>query len=411
MSGNTFLKNKQNDSRNILLILGIIAVAFNLRPAITSVGPLVSMIREDIGISNAAAGLLTTFPLLAFAVISPFAPKIAHKIGQETSVFLGLIFITIGIVIRTIEFVFTIYTGTLFIGAGIALCNVILPGIVKKHFPGKIGLMTGVYTLSMAVCAGIAPGLSVPLAEKYNLGWSMSLAIWIFLAFFAIMIWLPQIRKNNAKMNTVKRKEPFFSSIWSSSIAWQVTFFMGLQSMVYFSLFAWLPEILVQQGISSATAGWMLTLMQFSGLPANFLIPIVADRMANQKGIALGIGLLCLTGLIGMLNGGSYFIIITSIVFVGASLGAALSHSLTLIGLRSENSSQAADLSGMAQSVGYILASIGPFLLGYMYDMFNNWNYPILLLAIVAILITISGVGAGRNQFVLEKTKAKASIH
>lgn len=384
-----------------LLFLGIIFVSFNLRPAITSVGPLVGFIREDTGISNSFAGLLTTLPLLAFAAISPFAPRIAKKIGSERSILLGLILLGAGILIRTIGFLTPIYIGTILVGIGIAICNVLLPGIVKLKFPGKVGLLTGCYTLSMAFWAGMAPGLSVPLAERLNLGWEMSLGIWIILLLLAIGIWLPQIRYHQeAPPASVKLST---SSIWTSPIAWQVTFFMGLQSMIYFSLTAWLPEILQSQGLSIATSGWMVSLMQFSGLPANFFIPILADRLPNQKGIALGIGLFCFSGLIGLLIGGNPIILTLSIVLIGIALGAAISHALTLISLRAANVNQAATLSGMAQSVGYILASIGPFLLGYLFDLHANWTLPLILLAFVSIFFTIAGIGAGRNQYVTQE--------
>ena len=201
------------------------------------------------------------------------------------------------------------------------------------------------------------------------------------------------------------------ASLWASPIAWQVTFFMGLQSMIYFSLTAWLPEIVYSQGISITTAGWMVSLMQFSGLPANFLIPILADRLPNQKGIALGIGLFCLTGLLGLLSGGNTLVLTVSIILIGIALGAAISHALTLISLRAANASQASDLSGMAQSVGYMLASLGPFILGYLFDLYTNWTFPLILLAIVTILFTFAGIGAGRNQYVLQENKEAISTN
>ncbi|SEN78061.1 MFS transporter, CP family, cyanate transporter [Mesobacillus persicus] len=393
-----------------LLIIGIIFVAFNLRPAITSVGPLVGFIREDTGVSNSLAGLLTTLPLLAFALISPFAPKIASRFGTERSIFIGLCLLGVGILIRSIGLLFPIYLGTILVGLGIAICNVLLPGLVKQNFPGKVGLLTGSYTFSMAIWAGLAPGLSVPLASTLDLGWQMSLAVWVLLLFTAILIWVPQIQRNKKELIKTKLKTPS-ASLWSSPIAWQVTFFMGLQSMIYFSLTAWLPEIVHSQGISIATAGWMVSLMQFSGLPANFLIPILADRLPNQKGIALGIGLFCLTGLLGLLSGGNTLVLTVSIILIGIALGAAISHALTLISLRASNHSQASELSGMAQSVGYMLASIGPFILGYLYDLYANWTFPLILLAIVTILFTFAGIGAGRNQYVLQENKEAISTN
>jgi MFS transporter, CP family, cyanate transporter len=180
---------------------------------------------------------------------------------------------------------------------------------------------------------------------------------------------------------------------------------MGLQSMVFFSFSTWLPEILHDKGLSITAAGWVVTLMLFCGLPANFLIPVLADRLPNQKGIALGIGLFCFTGILGLLAGGNSLILIISSILIGIALGAAISHALILISLRAASVSQAADLSGMAQSVGYILAAIGPFILGYLYDLYMSWTFPLILLAIVSILFTIAGIGAGRNQYVHQESK------
>jgi MFS transporter, CP family, cyanate transporter len=383
----------------VLLFMGIIFVSFNLRPAITSVGPLIGLIREDTGISNSLAGLITTLPLVAFAAISPLAPKIAKRFGSERSILLGLIVLGMGILIRSIGILTPLYIGTILIGIGIAICNVLLPGIVKHKFPGKVGLLTGSYTLSMAFWSGLAPGLSFPLAEKLHLGWQMSLGIWIVLLLLAIGFWLPLIWRNNEGTSRPAGNIAN-SSIWTSAIAWQVTLFMGLQSMVFFSFSTWLPEILHNQGLSITAAGWVVTLMLFCGLPANFLIPVLADRLPNQKGIALGIGLFCFTGIIGLLFGGNSLILIISSILIGIALGAAISHALILISLRAESASQAADLSGMAQSVGYILAAIGPFILGYLYDVYSSWTFPLILLAVVSILFTIAGIGAGRNQYV-----------
>lgn len=386
-------------------MIGIIFVAFTLRPAITSIGPLTGHIRGETGISNGIAGLLTTLPLISFGLISPFVPRIARKLGNEMSVMIGLCILGSGIIIRSFSTLPLLFSGTILIGLGIAGCNVLLPGIVKQSFPRKVGLLTGIYTLSMGVFAGLAPGLSVPLADSFGLGWRMSLGMWALIILIAIGFWLPQLKVKNTSFGSTKQKQSG-SRIWFSSIAWQVTLFMGLQSMVYFSITAWLPEILHTQGFNIAIAGWMLTIFQFSGLPANIIIPILADRLPNQKSIAFGIGLLCLTGLFGLMFFTNKALLICCIMMLGISLGAAISHGLTLIGLRAANAKQASDLSGMAQSVGYLLAALGPFLIGFIFDLFHTWTIPLILLIIITIIYTIAGIGAGRNLYVLqEKTQ------
>lgn len=397
----SILKSETVTARNTLLIFGIIFVAFNLRPSITAVGPLISSIRTDTGMSNSVAGLITTLPLLAFAFLSPLAPKLAQKIGKEMTIFLALIFLGIGLVIRSSGMVFTLFLGTAIIGVGIAFCNVILPGIVKQSFPLKVGLMTGIYTVSMGAFAGIAPGISVPLANKLHMGWQGSLSVWIVLMGVALIVWFPQVRKSEFSART-KAFSTKKTSMLTSPLAWQVTLFMGLQSLIYFCFITWLPEMLYSQGISAATAGWMMSILQFSGIPANFIIPVIADRLSNQKSLAIGIGALCLIGILGLLIGENIILITISIICIGMGTGAAISLALTLIGLRVLNAEQAANLSGMAQSIGYFLAALGPFFLGFLFDILHSWTVPLLLLILVTFIMTVVGYGAGRNQYVLE---------
>ncbi|WP_077210999.1 CynX/NimT family MFS transporter [Bacillus dakarensis] len=385
------------------LLIGIIFVAFNLRPAITSVGPLLTFIRDDIGISNTLAGFITTLPLIAFAILSPIAPKIAHKIGKERTVFIALLILGLGIFIRSTEMIFLLFFGTAFIGVGIALCNVLLPGIVKENFPKKVGLMTGFYTVAMALWAGIAPGISVPLSENLKLGWQKSLTVWLILVIIAIVVWLPQLKRNSkstkATVNILRPK----SSLLQSPIAWQVSIFMGLQSCIYFCSITWLPDMLYSHGVSVSTAGWMVSLLQFSGLPANFLVPVLADKLPNQKGLSILIGAFCMTGLSGLLLSGNLLVLTLCIIMLGSSTGAAISLALTLIGLRAANAEQAANLSGMSQSIGYLLAAIGPFSLGFLFDLYHTWTLPIILLIILTVIMTIAGVGAGRSQYVSQE--------
>ncbi|MFE8700614.1 CynX/NimT family MFS transporter [Cytobacillus sp. FJAT-54145] len=396
----------KNKNRNILLLIGIIFVAFNLRPSITSVGPVIRFIREDTGISNSLVGLLTTLPLVAFALLSPLAPKIAKKLGMERTVLVALFVLAIGIFIRSIDFLILLFVGTGLMGIGIAICNVLLPGIVKQNFPTKVGMMTGLYTVSLAICAGIAPGISVPLSQSLGMGWKASLGVWVFPVVVAIVIWIPQIIKKNSGRQKTRLTVTNGDSLWKSPLAWQVTLFMGLQSTVYFCFVAWLPEILSGHGISMTTAGWMVSLLQFSGLPVNILIPILADRLPNQRALAFWIGTVCCLGLLGILLGGNMIILTASIILIGASTGAALSLALTLIGLRSASSSQASDLSGMAQSIGYLLAALGPIVLGVLFDVLQSWTLPLVLLIVISIVMTMAGVGAGRNEFVLQKSES-----
>ncbi|WP_138418856.1 CynX/NimT family MFS transporter [Aquibacillus sediminis] len=387
-----------------ILIIGIILIAFNLRPAITSVGPLMGMIRDDIGLSNWNTGLITSLPLLAFAGMSPFAPKINNRLGNERTLLIGLVLLLFGISIRSIAYIPTLYIGTTFVGLGIAICNVLLPSVIKEKFPQKVGLMTSIYTTGMAVFAATASGLSVPFASKLQLGWQNSLLVWGSLVIIGVIIWIVIIQQSpsTSPQRFVKRSG---GTLLKSSMAWYVTLFMGLQSFAFYVTISWLPEIIHHLGYSIATGGWLLSYMQFISLPATFLAPILASRFNNQKGIVLAIGCSAAVGYSGLLFGGSLPLLIIWTTFIGFALGASISLALAFLGMRSENAKQAAELSGMAQSFGYLLASFGPILIGFLFDLTHQWTIPLITMLVVTILIVIFGIGAGRDQYVVEKNR------
>lgn len=387
-----------------LMILGIIFVAINLRPAITAAGPLIGTIQADLQISSSAAGLLTTLPLLAFAFLSPLAPSLGHKQGNERIILAGLLVLFVGIVLRSFGLVPGLFLGTALIGAGIAVCNVLLPALIKQNYPAQVGLLTGLYSTTMAASAGLAAGLSAPLAFQFNLGWSYSLLVWGACALAALFIWLPQV---NLRPTSQAQKVEAVSSpaLWRSGLAWLVTFYMGSQSLLFYCIITWLPEILVSKGMAISTAGWMLAYMQFVGLPATFIAPVLANRFKHQKWLASSTGVLVLVGIAGLWLDASLKLVLLWMLLIAIGSGAALSLALTLIGLRSQNPQQASHLSGMAQSVGYLFAAIGPVLLGALYDLTQSWTPAILFLMATAMIISLTGLGAGRNQYVLQHEK------
>ncbi|MEK5389062.1 MFS transporter [Margalitia sp. FSL K6-0131] len=382
----------------LLLIIGIIFIGANLRAPLTSVGPLVPSIRESLGISSTLAGALTTVPLLAFALVSPFAPKLARRFGMESVLFLSLILLTIGIILRPLSGVGTLFTGTIFLGLAIAIGNVLVPSIIKQNFPQSVGTMTGIYSVSMNLCGAIASGLSIPISSNSGFGWQGSLGYWGIISIVAILFWIPQIRAKRKQDVRVSEKTQSVN-IWKSGLAWQVTVFMGLQSLIFYTIVAWLPEILQQQGLSSSTAGWMLSLMQFAVLPFTFIVPIIAGRMKNQYLLVTITALLFIIGMIGILYG-NLSLIPLSVIFLGIGGGCAFSLAMMFFSLRTKNSYQAAELSGMAQSIGYLLAAVGPTLFGVLHDITHNWAIPLWMLVITSVLIFISGIGAGRNKYI-----------
>lgn len=393
--------------RKVLLIMGIIFIAFNMRSAITAVGPLIGEIRKDLMISNGVAGILTTLPLISFGVFSILAPKFGARYGNERTLFAGLVVLMVGVLLRSAGMTVALFVGTALIGVGIAICNVLLPSLVKQKYPTKIGLMTSMYSTAMNIFAALASGISIPLAVGLGLGWEMSLMTWSVLAFVAILIWIPQLRQNGRPQHSKQPSAKGNKSIWSSTIAWQVTLFMGLQSFLFYSVIAWMPEILRSYGMSVSMAGWMLSITQFCGLPATFLAPVLAEKFRNQKGLVAVIGVLYGIGISGLFFGGNIIVLSISVVLIGIGQGACISLALALIGLRSVNAYQAAALSGMAQSIGYLLAATGPILIGSLFDHTDSWTLSIILLLIVLVITVVAGIGAGRNRFVLEPTQVE----
>lgn len=384
--------------RTWLIFAGIILIAINLRAAITSVGPLIGIIREDTGISSTMAGMLTTLPLLAFALLSPMAPAMAKKWGLETTLLLSMVVLTFGIGIRSISSPVTLLLGTAFLGMAIAVGNVLLPSMVKRDFPRHIGLMTGTYSASMNLLAAIASGVSIPLATQAGLGWQGSLLIWASLSVLALIVWLIQ-RSSSDKTVEVRSTATKQQSVLRSPLAWYITLFMGLQSFTFYVNISWLPEILRSQGMDYSAAGWMLSILQFVSLPFSFIIPVLAGRNPNQRLLVTISALSMLTGYAGLLSGMSSLNLLW-VMLVGISGGANFSLSLMFFTLRTRTAHEAAALSGMAQSLGYLLAAVGPMLIGFLHDATNGWKVPLMILAGVVVVLFFFGFSAAKPGYI-----------
>lgn len=394
----------------ILLIFGVILIAFNLRPAITAVGPLIGLIDQDLQLPGWSLGLLTSLPLIGFAVISPVAPVLGRKYSNEMVVIWGMVLLAIGIVIRSIPMAVFLFAGTALIGIGIAVANVLLPGILKERFPGKVAFMTGVYSTAMGLMAALSSGISIPLAESLGNSWELSLAVWIVPAIFSIFIWIYFVKQrtsaNEVEMHYIAADEV---RMWRSRLAWEVSIFLGLQSLFYYVIIAWLPAILQGNGMSHEYAGWLLSYAQLIGLPIGFLLPVVAGKLKSQSLLTAGVSLLAIVGTAGLLLSNSYLVIWISVTLIGVSSGGLFPLALAFLGMRTSTARQAAKLSGMSQAIGYFLAALGPILAGYLYDLAGNWNLTLIVLFIILVFMTISGYGAGRNRTISDEYQSMDS--
>lgn len=378
------------------MIAGIIFIAINLRPALASVGPLIEDIRATTGLSNTLLGLLTTLPLLAFGVVSPLTPLFTKRFGIGGTLLGAMVVLTSGITIRYISWIPALYFGTFLIGIAIALGNVLLPSLTKRNFSENSGLMTGLYSSFMALGAAAAAGVSVPLAHDYHLGWRGALVLWGIPSLIAFFVWMPQVGLlPKSRSNRSFRRA--MSKLGSSRLAWNVALFMGLQSMVFYIVLAWLPVILQSRGYDAAFAGWMLSLSQATGIIGSICIPPVAGKLKNQRAIVTLLVLLETVSLLGILLP-EFGSIALWVSLLGVVLGGTFGLSLLFLVLRSHDSEGATELSGMAQSIGYLIAATGPMLFGGIFDLTGNWDYALSSLFVIAALKLYVGLGAGKTE-------------
>ncbi|OTJ64245.1 cyanate transporter [Pseudomonas aeruginosa] len=377
-----------------LLLLGLVLVALNLRPALSSLAPLLNQVRDDTGLSAAAAGLLTTAPVLCLGLFAPLAPRLARRIGAERSVLLILFCLAGGIVLRSLFPVFGLFAGSVLAGASIGIIGVLLPGIVKRDFPRQAGVMTGVYTMALCLGAALAAGATAPLAKLFG-NWEMALAFWSLPAILAAAFWLPQTRQGQHAHRQAFR----VVGLWRDPLAWQVTLYMGLQSSLAYIVFGWLPSILIDRGMTAVEAGLVLSGSVMLQLITALLAPWLAARARDQR---LAVVLVMATTLAGLL--GFLYAPLPTIwgwaVLLGLGQGGTFSIALALIVLRSRDAHVASHLSGMAQGVGYTLAAMGPFMVGVVHDLTGGWNAVGYIFIGVAIAATLFGLGAGRSQYV-----------
>ncbi|MBC3515422.1 MFS transporter [Neobittarella massiliensis] len=394
------------NNKKVWLFWGIVLIACNLRAPITSVGSLVSMIQGDTGMSSALAGFITTLPLLAFAVVSPFVSTMMDKLGMEWTMLLGLLSMIAGVLTRSFCGVPGIFIGTTLLGVGIAVGNILLPSIIKERFPLKVGFMTSLFTTSMSTFSAIGSGISVPAAEA-GLGWRGSLAMWLATLALAALVWSRQLgrgEEGGPRGREVKGRPSPARRVMSSPLSWRIALYMGCQSFLFYSLVSWLATILQSRGISAADAGFLVLVFQLSSIPASFIFPIWAAKKRDQRLVTFVDSALFTVGVAGvMFAGDNLFILIPSLICAGLGTAGSLALALIFMSYRCKSVQQTATLSGMAQSIGYLLAAVGPILIGALYDVIGSWMVPLGVLVGVLVLLTLFGVGAARDRYILDE--------
>lgn len=376
-----------------LVLVGILLIASALRAPITGVAPMLGMIRETTGISAAEAGVLTTLPLLAFAAISPFAAGLARRYGIEKSLFAAMLIVASGIVLRSTGSISALFLGTATIGAGIAVANVLLPSLLKRDFPTRIASVTGAYAITSGLAQTVASMAAIPLARLPGSDWHLALACALIFPVAALLAWLPQLRSYSLPTEETAAAADR-APVWHSLLAWQVTGFLGLTSLVFYVVVGWLPAILTQAGYSAATSGSLHGLSQLATAIAGLVLGAAVRRTKDQRALAIGVSLTTCLSLLGLWQLPAFAALWVALFGFGA--GAAFVLGLTFVSLRAANSHQAAALSGMAQCLGYSLAAAGPPLAGLAHDTTGNWGLALGLCAVATLLMAALGSLAGR---------------
>lgn len=380
------------------LLITVCVLAFNLRAPMMAVAPLLETIRQDLGLSSVSAGFITTLPVICFGVLSPLAPAIARRIGLDLTLLVAITTLATGVAIRIGQPIVMLYLGTLLVGAGIAIMNVLLPAFIKREAPNRMGMMTSLYTMLLNAGAALGAALSVPVMERTGWGWRPSLGIWLIptaIGVAAVVPWALHARRNRTPGTSM----PARKGLWGSPLAWHITIAMGTQSMVFFSVASWLPTMLQDNGMSETRAGATLSLMTLAGLGGSFITPILANRTRQQSWLAPITTLACGLPLIGFTVAPMSFTVLWALV-LGFGLGMALSLMLIMMILRTPDAHRASELSGMAQGVGYLLASTGPIIVGALHDATGGWTVPFWFIIVLLIPFTFGAIFAGRDRMI-----------
>ncbi|WP_343063899.1 MFS transporter [Haloechinothrix aidingensis] len=386
----------------LLLGVAVVLVALNLRPAITSVGPVLGQARDGLGASATWAGVLTTIPGLCFALAGLAAPALARRAGTTAAVALSMTVLACGLLARVLGGPLLVLAGTMVATGGIALANVLVPVVVKSSFPARIGLMTGMYTAALQGGGALGSAVTAPLGTALG-GWRPALASWAALAVVALVVWSLAARARRragpaAERETAPASHGPARSLLRSPLAWVVTVFFGLQACLAYVLMGWLPLVLIDAGVSQANAGLYVGALSLVGVPVSLTVPALAARQRSQSGWIVGLGVIGLTGMVGlMLAPAAVPLLWTLLIGTGMSV---FSLALTLLALRARTGEDTARLSGMAQGFGYLLAAVGPFLFGLLHDISGGWTVPLLMLIGVLLAQMLFGSVAGRPRYV-----------
>lgn len=393
-SGSTTIPAQSRRGRAFVLA-SLVLMALNLRAAVGSVGVVLAAIRSDLGMSVTVGGVLTTLPVLCFAFFGVTANDIVRHLGLHRTAVTSIAFTVVGLAVRTV-----VHDGALFITAsavalaGCAVGNVLLPPLVKLHFPDHIASVSSLYGAAIMAGAALSAALTVPVADAFG-GWRIGLAVWAVLALVTVLPWLVLSRRD-VQMETRARSAFRLSVVARSPLAWVMALFFGTQSAQAYAQFGWLPQIFTDAGLSDSYAGLMQGILSGVAIPLTLALPYLLRRVGDRTVLPWTFGLLTIAGWLGVL------LWPTTVPWLWAVLlglgGAAFTWVLTMLGKRTTSPDGTAALSSFVQGLGYLLAAVGPFGAGVLHDLTGSWTTPLLCLIGLAVLMSVLGTYICRPQ-------------
>jgi cyanate transporter len=380
-------------------VILIVLVALNLRPAVVAVGPLLRQIQDDLNLSGVAAGALTTLPVLFFGSFGLAAPLVRRSLRGEFLLVTSMGLLVVALLARVIPAQAALFGGALLAGIAISVGNIAVPAIIKRDHPDAVTTVTAVYTVAITAGAAVSSSVVVPLEHAVHSGWRLPLVLLAVPAAVAGAAWLPRLRGAPAAVAPPEGGSP---RLWRSPLAWQVTGFMGLQSLLAYVTSGWLPTICQDRGLSEAAGGYALGLTSLLQAVGAFLVPVIERRLRDQRPLVGLVAALCLIGYAGVVWA-PVSTIWMWVVVLGVGQGIGFATALSFIGLRAADAHVAGQLSGMAQGLGYVIAALGPLAVGAVHDATHGWSAPAVLILVISVLMLFPGLGAGRDHAIGEE--------
>lgn len=392
---------KVGQSGQTAFLLTLVILATTLRMPITGVGTLLPTIRAELGVSETTMGLLTSVPLLVFAVISPLAAAAERKLGMGRTILASLGLILIGELVRSYTNAAGLFLGTAILACGIGGINVLSLALIKlRSAPERVGITTSVYSTTVSITSTIAVSVSVPIALL--LGWRHALAVWAVLALLAIVIWGGQHRRPENQMPAASNQQrTSLKRLLCSPLAWQVTVFVGAQALIYYCVSGWFPTILQSRGFSDVEAGMACSMLQIITMPFTFLVPFLCSKIRPSH-IMAGTNTMIAGGLLLFILAPNHAVNYAALAIMGVGLGAVFSMSNMCYSLRTKNAADTAALSGMANCIGYLIGAVGPTMMGHLYDFTTSWVPSLLFLAAIVVVNIISSQLATRERYLFD---------